>query len=100
MAKLAAVQVRTFFFKANGIKIKNIDIANQAKTIKHLQITNVRSHLGLKITKLAWSIKAIKKRKTYSILHIEITIAAMANWLITKGLTENYKIKDCEWFTR
>lgn len=96
MAELAAVQMRTFFFKTNGIKIKNIDIANQAKTIEHLQITNVRLHLGLKITKLAWSIRAIRERKTYSTLHIEITLAAMANWLITEDLTENYKIKDCE----
>lgn len=100
VAELATVQVQTFFFRANGIKIKNIDITNQAKTIEHLQITNVRLHLGLKITKLAWSIKAIREKKTYSTLHIEITIAAMANWLIIEDLIENYKIKDCEWFTR
>lgn len=53
-------------------------------------------HLGLKIIKLAWSIRVIREKNTYSILHIEVAITAMANWLITKSLTKNYEIKNCK----
>lgn len=74
MAKSVAVHVQTFFVSANGIKIDNINIANKVKA-------NVRLHSGLKITKLAWSTRAIREKKIYSILYIEVATAAMANQL-------------------
>ena len=60
----------------------------------------MRSHLDLKITKLAWSARAIRERKTYSTLHIEVTTAVMANHLIIEGLMKDYEIKDCKQFTK
>lgn len=68
--------------------------------MERLQAFNARLHPGLKITKLAWSARAIKKKKFYSILHIETGTAAMANRLITKGLIEDYEIKRCKQFIR
>ena len=100
MAESAAVHVRTFSVRANGVKVENINIANQSRAIEQLQAANAYLHPGLKITKLAWSARAIRERKIYSTLHIEAATAAMANWLITEGLIEDYEIKDCERFTR
>lgn len=91
--------MQTFSVWANGVKVKNIKIANQSAAIEYLQAVNVRLHPGLKITKLTWSLRAVREKKMYSTLYIEVAIAAMANRLITEGLMEDYEIKDCERFT-
>lgn len=99
MAESATVQVRTFSVRANGIKMENLKVANQPGAIEYLQAANARLHPGLKITKLAWSLRAISEKKTYSTLHMEVATAEMANRLITEGLMKDYEIKDCKRFT-
>ena len=100
VAASAAVHTRTFTVRANGIRVENIKVANQSTAITYLQAANARLHPNLKIVKVAWSIKAIREKKAYSTLHIEVATAEMANRLITEGLMESYEIKDCERFTR
>ena len=80
--------------------MENIKVANQSTAITYLQADNARLHPNLKIVKVAWSIKAIREKKAYSTLHIEVATAEMANRLITEGLMESYEIKDCKRFTR
>lgn len=99
MAKSAAVQVRIFFVQANGIKMENIKVANQSAAIGYLQTANTVLHSGLKIIKLAWLLRAIREKKKFSTLYMEVATAAMANQLITKGLMEDYEIKNYEQFT-
>ena len=84
MAKSAMIHVRTFLARANGVRVGNVNIANQAKAIEYLQTANACLHPGLKIAKLTWSARAIREGKTYSILHIEVATAAIANQLIRK----------------
>ena len=79
MVRSAAIQERTFSVRANNIRIENINVANQAKAIEGIQIANSCLHLGLKIAKLAWSARAIREKKIYFTLHIEVATAAMAN---------------------
>lgn len=98
MARSATVHIQTFSVCANGIKMKNIKIANQPAALEYLQTANARLHPGLKTTKLAWSLRAVREKKSYSTLHMEVNTAAMANRLITEGLIANYEIKDYEQF--
>lgn len=53
MAKSVIVHVQTFLVRANGVRVRNINIANQSKAIEYLQTANMRLHSGLKIAKLA-----------------------------------------------
>lgn len=57
-------------------------------------------HPKLRIANLAWSARAIREKKTYSTLHIEVAIAMMASQLIMQDLIEDFEIKECERFTR
>ena len=74
----------------------HIDATNQNQTIQYLQAANARLRSGLKITRIAWSFRAIKETKTYSSLHVEVETPAMANRLITEGFFVDHEIKNCE----
>ena len=79
MAASAAVNTRTFTVRANGIRVENIKVANQSTAIAYLQAANARLYPDLKIIKVAWSVRAIREKKAYSTLHIEVATAEMAN---------------------
>lgn len=100
MAESAAMQTRTFFVRANGIRMENVNTANQPEVIERLKSANLRLHSGLRIMNLVWSARAIREKKVYFTLHIEVATATMANKLITEGLIENFEIKKCKRFTR
>ena len=100
MTESVAVQIRVFSVRANGIRVENINIANQPRAIESLQTAKAYLHPGLKIPKLALSMKAVGEKKVYSTLHIEVATAATANRLITEGPVEDYEIKEREHFTR
>ena len=100
MARSAAIQTRTFSVRANEVRMENVNTANQSEAIERLKSANSRLHPELRIANLAWSARAIREKKTYSTLHIEVATAMMANQLITQGLIENFEIKECKRFIR
>ena len=79
MVGSAAIQTRTFSVRANGVKIENVITVNQSEAIKQLKSINSRLYPKLRITNLVWSARAIREKKIYSTLHIEVAIAMMAN---------------------
>ena len=100
IAASATVQRRTYAVRASGVKMAHIDATNQNQTIQYLQAANAQLHSGLKITRIAWSFRAIKEKKTYSSLHVEVETPAMANRLITEGFLVDHEIKNCEKFVK
>ena len=100
VAESAAIKTRTYSIRVNGVKVENIKTANQSQAIEYLQAANARLHPNLKIKKIAWSVKAIREKKTYSTLHMEVATAETANRIIAEGLVVDYEIKDCERFTK
>ena len=100
VAASATVQRRTFAVRASGVKVEHIDATNQNQIIQYLQTANARLHPGLKITRIAWSFRAIKEKKAYSSLHIEVETPAMANRLINEGFLVDHEIKNCEKFAK
>jgi hypothetical protein len=65
-----------------------------------LQKNNARLHSNLIIKKMIWSQKIIRKKKKYSILHIEIVIVKMTNRLLFEELLKAFKMKKCERFIK
>jgi hypothetical protein len=94
------IQIRIYLVRINEIKIDHINVINQTNAISYLQAANFRLHSSLRIIKIAWSRKIIRKKKTYSILHVEIETIQQINRIIIEKLMKNYEIKQCELFTR
>jgi hypothetical protein len=49
---------------------------------------------------MTWSQKIIREKKKYSILHIEIVIVKMTNWLLFEKLLKTFKMKKYERFIK
>lgn len=76
-----------------------MDTANQTQAIEHLHRCNARLHANLRIVRISWSTKAIKEKKAFSSLRLEVETPDMANRLISKRLLEDYEMKQCERFS-
>ena len=96
IAPSAALQIRTFSVTAHGIRVQNVNTADQAQAIDRLHKVSSRLHPGLRIVRVSWSAKAIRERKIYSSLRLEIATAEMANSLVSEGMIEDYELKVCE----
>ncbi len=73
------IHCRIYVVRVNEIRIEHIDENNQTSFITYLQKSNARLHSSLIIKKMIWSQRIIRKKKKYSILHIEIVIVKMTN---------------------
>ncbi len=91
---------RIYVVRVNEIKIEYIDKNNQTSFITYLQKNNARLHSNLITKKMIWSEKIIRKKKKYSILHIEIVIVKMTNRLLFEELLKTFEIKKCERFIK
>ena len=100
IADSAAIKTRTYSVRVNGVKMEHIKTANQSQAIGYLQTANARLHPDLQIKKIAWSTRAIREKKAFSTLHMEVATAETANRVIPEGLIIDYEIKDCEIFTK
>ena len=100
IADSAAIKTRTYSVRVNGVKMEHIKTANQSQAIGYLQTANARLHPDLQIKKIAWSTRAIREKKAFSTLHMEVATAETANRVIAEGLIIDYEIKDCERFTK
>jgi hypothetical protein len=89
-----------YVVRVNEIRIKHIDEINQTNFITYLQKNNARLHLNLIIKKMIWSQKIIRKKKKYSIFHIEIVIVKMTNRLLFEELLKIFEMKKCERFIK
>ena len=99
VAESADISRRTYGVTAHGVKVRNIDTANQAQAIEHLYRCNACLHANLKITKVSWLARAIKEKKAFSSLRIEVETPDMANRLISQGLLEKYEMKQYKRFS-
>ena len=100
IADSAAIKTWTYSVRVNGVKIEHIKTANQLQAIGYLQIANARLHPDVQIKKITWSTRAIREKKVFSTLKIEVATAETANRVIAEGLIIDYNIKDCESFTK
>ena len=96
MAASAMVQRRTYIVQASDVKVEHVQTSDQDRAIQYLHTVNARLHPNLKIVKISWSTKAIREKKLYSTLRLEVATPTMANRLITEGLLVDYEIKHCE----
>lgn len=102
VAASAKVQRQTYTVIVHGVRVANINTShnNQNKAIANLRKANERLHQGLDIVRISWPMKAIRLKKTWSSLYIEVTTAEMANRLIREGLIEDYENKECKLFSK
>ncbi len=91
---------RIYVVRVNEIRIEHIDENNQTNFITYLQKNNARLHSSLIIKKMIWSQRIIRKKKKYSILHIEIVIVKMTNRLLFENLLKAFEMKKCERFIK
>ena len=77
MGKSADIFCRTYGVIAHGVKVWNIDTTNEAQAIEHLYHCNICLHTNFKITKVSWSARAIKEKKAFSLLKIEVETSDM-----------------------
>ncbi len=91
---------RIYIVRVNEIRIEHIDENNQTNFITYLQKNNARLHSNLIIKKMIWSQRIIRKKKKYSILHIEIVIVKMTNRLLFEKLLKVFEMKKCERFIK
>ena len=68
-----------------------INTSNQKVIIKRLIKDNVRLHENLKILRIAWFKKVVKREKIHSSLIVKIIIKAMTNQLINKNMLNLYQ---------
>ena len=100
IADSAAIKTRTYSVRVNSVKMEHIKTANQSQAIGYLQTANVRLYPDLQIKKIAWSTRAIREKKAFSTVHIEVATAETANRVIAEGIIIDYELKDCERFTK
>ena len=96
----AKVIRRGYGVLAHGIKVDNYDTIKQAEIIEKVLSQNKSLHENLQIIKIAWPINAIRNKKLYSSLMIEVGTPAMANRLVREGLIDDCTMKNCELFTK
>ncbi len=94
------IHCRIYVVRVNEIRIEHIDENNQTNFITYLQKNNARLHSSLIIKKMIWSQKVIRKKKKYSIFHIEIVIVKMTNRLLFEELLKAFEMKKCERFIK
>lgn len=100
VAALAKVQQQTFTVIVHGIQVANINTTNQGRAIANLKKANKRLHQNLDIVRISWPMKAMRLRKAWSSLYIEVTTPEMANRLIAEGLINDYGNKECKMFSK
>ena len=77
--------IRKNYVFVHEIKINNYDIIKQIEIIEKILNQNKSLHENLQIIKIAWSINAIKNKKFYFSLIIEINISTMINRFVKKN---------------
>ena len=90
----------TFAVYTHGVRVVNVNTAEQDMAIRKITEQNKRLHPTLEITRLAWPKQVAESGKSYSSIIIEVATAEMANRLIDEGLIEGSDIKICELFDK
>ena len=100
IAPSAVTMRRTYAVWVHGVKMTNVDTANQGKAIEGLLLQNKTMHPDLRITRVAWCNSAVIAKKEHSSLIIEVPTPEMGNRLLVEGLVEEHDMKTCSMFSK
>ena len=94
----ARVKKREFIVIAYGIRVNQVQDQDRAKEEIYRQNPKFRGNV--EILQLTWKKKLLRLGRTTGPLHISVAELEQANTLINSGLVWNYKLHNCEPFTR
>ena len=96
--KTAKVVGDTYTVFIHGIKVTNVSTDNQKEAIEKATEENKAIHLDAKIVRIAWPRKAIKVKKVYSSMIVEVTTLEAANRMIEIGYIKGVEVRTCKLF--
>jgi hypothetical protein len=93
-----SIEGHKFMVMAHYVKLSRVDQNEQAKSIPNIESQNPSLKSKVKILRVSWCVKTLKRGKMHRPLLLEVVTPMEAYTLVQEGQLHDRELKDCELF--